>query len=190
MSKPRKTHHDLPSRVYQKHGAYYFVDRNNKWHRLGKGYADAMLTYSGLLKSDTATDTMASLFDRYQREVVPKKAHKTQQDNVRGLGLLRHAFGRMTPKEIEPQHIYAYMDAREAPVAANREKALLSHVFSYAVRWGRASDNPCRLVKRNPESARSRYVQDWEFTAVYDLASPPVQVVMDIALMTGPSRPT
>jgi len=58
MSRPRKTRHDLPSRVYSKHGAFYFVDRDNRWHRLGKGYAEAMLAYAKLLELDTSTTTM------------------------------------------------------------------------------------------------------------------------------------
>ena len=185
MSKPRKTRHDLPSRVYHKHGAYYFVDKANKWHKLGTALGDAMKAYGDLLESDSALTTMRQLFDRYQREVVPKKAPKTQRDNVYGLSLLRQAFGHVHPEQIMPKHIYAYMDARKAPIAANREKALLSNVFSYAVRWGVASDNPCRLVKRNPEKARKRYVTDEEFKAIYDMATPPVQVIMNLALMTG-----
>ena len=48
MSRPRKSRTDLPNRVYQKHGSYYFVDKANRWHRLGKGYAEAMLAYAKL----------------------------------------------------------------------------------------------------------------------------------------------
>ena len=44
---------------------------------------------------------------------------------------------------------------------------------------------PCRLVKRNPENPRGRYVSDGEFTAVYDMAAPQIQVIMDLALITG-----
>ena len=183
--RPRKTRQDLPSRVYHKHGAYYFVDKSNKWHRLGTALGNAMKEYGDLLELDSALSTMRQLFDRYQREVLPKKAPKTRKDNIYGLSLLRQAFGHMHPERIKPKHIYAYMDARKAPIAANREKALLSHVFSYAVRWGVASDNPCRLVKRNPEKARKRYVTDEEFEAIYDVAKPIVQVIMDMALITG-----
>ena len=91
----------------------------------------------------------------------------------------------MTPDKVTPQDIYAYMDARDAPVRANREKALLSHVFSYAIRWGVVADNPCRNVKRNTERPRKRYVTDAEFDAVYDMASPMIQCAMMISLLTG-----
>ena len=104
MSRPRKTRHDLPSRVYQKHGAYYFVDKTNKWHRLGTALGDAMKAYGDLLESDSALTTMRQLFDRYQREILPKKAPKTQKDNVYGLGLLRQAFSHMRPEQLKPKH--------------------------------------------------------------------------------------
>ena len=77
------------------------------------------------------------------------------------------------------------MDARGAPIRANREKALLSHVFSYAIRWGVVSDNPCRLVKRNPEKPRRRYVTDTEFGAVHGIASPTIRCAMMLAVITG-----
>ncbi len=185
MGRRRKSRHDLPERVYHKHGAFYFVDRANTWHRLGKDFSTAMVRYAELLARPVNITTLGQIFDRYQREVIPTKAPKTQRDNLRQLALLRQAFGHMAPEQVEPHYIYAYMDAREAPVAANREKSLLSHVYSYAIRWGVAGDNPCRLVKRNPEKPRGRYVSDGEFTAVYDMASPQIQVIMDLALITG-----
>jgi len=77
------------------------------------------------------------------------------------------------------------MDARGKPVAANREKALFSHIFSYAIRWGVVKDNPCRNVKRNPEKPRDRYVQDWEYDLVYDLAPRIVRAMMGFASITG-----
>lgn len=70
-----------------------------------------------------------------------------------------------------PQDIYASMDARRAPIRANREKPLLSHVFRYTIRWGCAAANPCQLVSSNREWPRSRYVEDSELQTVYDLPS-------------------
>ena len=186
MSRPRKHRRDLPRRVYEKHGAYHFVDRNNKWHRLAKNYADAMVEYGKILQADTRITTMGHVFDRYQREVLPTKAPATRKTNLRELGMLRKAFGHMRPDDITPKDIYAYMDARKAPVRARREKALLSHVFGWAIQWGEASDNPCRHVRsRHTEKPRDRYVSDAEFAAVYDIAPEVIQLAMLLALITG-----
>ena len=170
--------------MYLKHGAYYFVDRSGKWHRLGRDYVRALTAYAEL-NVRVMKSTLGAVIERYLVEVIPTKAPRTQRDNLKELKLLKQAFGHMAPDEITPQDIYAYMDARKAPVRANREKALLSHVFSYAIRWGKAEDNPCRLVKGNKEKPRSRYISDDEFCAVYEIAPPVVRVAMMISYITG-----
>lgn len=137
------------------------------------------------LNLESRANAMSDVIARYRKEVVPGKAARTQRDNERELALLNRAFGHMTPGKITAQHIYQYMDARRAPVRANREKALLSHVFKYAIRWGVVTDNPCRLVVRNTERPRTRYVDDAEFLAVYDRATTAVQAAMRLAVLTG-----
>lgn len=79
------------------------------------------------------------------------------------------------------------MDARGAPVRAQREKALLSHVLQHAIAWGVLSANPCREVRVLVRTGkpRKRYITDEEFLAVHRLASPVLQCAMDLAYMTG-----
>jgi integrase len=79
------------------------------------------------------------------------------------------------------------MDARgtTAKTRANREKSLLSSVFSSLIRWGVVEDNPCKNVKNFQEKARDRYVEDWEYDAVLSLASPVLAAAMEIASTTG-----
>lgn len=185
MGRNRKTRKDLPKRVYFNHGAYFFVDRAGKWHALGKDYYQAMIKFAEVnSRPQAAADTLAAIMERYIKEVIPKKAERTQKDNLSEIDLLKKAFGHMRPEEVTPPDVYAYMDARP-PVRANREKALLSHVFSYAIRWGLATDNPCRHVKRNPEKPGGKYAEQWQYDAVYPVMPPAVQVAMDIARITG-----
>ncbi len=183
MGRKRRDRRDLPERVYLKHGAYYFVSKDGKWHRLGTDYAKALTKY-GDLNSSGAGFSLGAIMDRYMREIAPTKAPRTYKNYEREMRLLKAGFGHMLPDDLTPPNIYAYLDSRP-PVAGNREKALLSTVFSYAVRWGLATDNPCRLVKRNTETPRDRYVEDWEYRAVYALASPMMQIAMEVARMTG-----
>ena len=185
MGRKRQKRKDLPQRVYFQHGSYYFVDRSGKWNNLGREYVDAMTSYAKLNSVPRTIANMGSLFDRYQAEVIPTKAASTQRTNRIEMKYLRYAFGHMRPDAVTPQDVYAFMDARGAPIRANREKALLSHVFSYAIRWGAVADNPCRLVKRNPEKPRRRYISDIEFKAVYDIAPLSIQAAMKLALITG-----
>jgi len=184
MGRNRKQRKDLPSRVYFKHGSYYFVDTKNKWHPLGKNFQEAIVKYAEINAKPSPLRTIGQIIDRYIKDIIPTKAPRTQQDNIREIILLRKVFGHMRPDEVTPQDVYAYMDARP-PIRANREKALFSHIFTKAIRWGAADTNPCRFVARNPEKPRVRYINDDEFLAVYGMAPIMIQVAMKLALLTG-----
>lgn len=158
MSKKRQSNKHLPPRVYHRHGAYFFVNRLGKWHRLGATLREALLAHQALLDVPGQCDTMAALMLRYEAEVIPTKAPSSQATNARELLYLRAFFGQMRPADVRPMHVAQYLDHRgaSAPVRANREKALLSHIFSMAMRWGIVDTNPCRGVHRNPERPRER----------------------------------
>ena len=50
---------------------------------------------------------------------------------------------------------------KDAPVRANREKALFSHIFNKAREWGyTAAPNPCAGVKGFTERGRDAYIED------------------------------
>ncbi|MCL6557215.1 MAG: tyrosine-type recombinase/integrase [Firmicutes bacterium] len=185
MGRTRKTRKDLPERVYQRRGAYYFVDRAGKWHGLGKEFPAAMVEYAKLNAMPSPVTTLGHAIDRYTREILPTKGRATQQGYLRALGFLRAVFGEMRPDEVTPPHIYAYMDKRPA-VSANREiKGTFSDVFQHCIRWGMTERNPCRLVTRNTENPRTRYVSDADYTAIYNIMPEPIQCAMDIAVTTG-----
>ena len=81
-----------------------------------------------------------------------------------------------------------YMDIRgqAAKVRANREKALLSHIFNRARKWGYSTlQNPCQCVKGFKETGRSRYITNAEFYLVKAHAHFTVIEAMDLALLTG-----
>ncbi|MGH9199274.1 MAG: tyrosine-type recombinase/integrase, partial [Acidimicrobiia bacterium] len=93
----------------------------------------------------------------------------------------------MRPRDVDPVCVYQFLDIRgkSAPVAANRQKALLSHVFSCAIRWGVVRDNPCRNVKRLPEKPRDRYVEDWEFKAIVNFSPELIRHYVVFKYLTG-----
>lgn len=178
----------LPTRVYIKHNAYYYVTLpDRKWIRLGKTEADMYKALAEIKSLDDGKGGMLEQFNRYLKEVVPTKAPRTQVDNKSEIKNLIKAFGKMRPENVKPKHIYAYMDARgiTSKTRANREKSLLSGVFGFMIRWGVVESNPCKQVKNFPEKARDRYVEDWEYQAVADLASPVMLAAMEIAVITG-----
>lgn len=172
--KTRQNNKHLPERVYIKHKAYYFVDKDNKWIQLGKTFSEAMARWAEVIEKPTRVTTMNDLFDRYMLEVAPRKAKATHKSNLREVKPLRIAFGKFSPEDLTQVLVYQYKNARAnagAPVAANREKALLSAIFSKAIEWGIVTKNPCWHVKRNPEVPRQHTPSDEEIDAFKSVAS-------------------
>lgn len=79
---------------------------------------------------------MKAIFDRYQRDVIPEKAERTPKDNLAELRQLRPFFDEAPIDAKTPVLVAQYRDARSAPVRANREIALHSHVYNLAREWG------------------------------------------------------
>jgi integrase len=193
VGRRRKSNHNLPPRVVLNHGAYYYIHKSGKWEKLGRIGEEVDMRRKWALLEDPAgeSNSTSALIDEYLVKVAPKKAVRTCEDNKKEAEYLRAYFGKMMPENILPMHIGAYLDIRAeagAPVRANREKALLSHIFTWAMRqvkWGaRITFNPCRGVRRNPEKKRERMIEDAEYNAVYDLAAKSVQILMDLIYRT------
>lgn len=186
MPRPRKSHAELPPRVYKRGPSYYYVDPETlKWVQLGKTLADVHRRYSEILEDKKNFATLSHLIDRYIAEVLPTKAPSTQRPQRQQIERLRGVFGHCKPSDIRPFDIGQYLDHRSAKVAANREIALLSHIYRKGMRWGLADQNPCQGVERNKESPDRRYIEDWEFEAVLSSAPKFVGIAMRLAYLTG-----
>lgn len=181
--------------MYLKHGAYYYVDKAGKWLRLSDNKAIALAKWAELEGDTPTTDsetnyppgTVGAMIKRYMVEVAPKKAARTYQDNQQEAANLLKVFAPVATAAIKPMHIARYLDVRgvKAPVRANREISLLSHIFSYAMRWGMMDTNPCTGVAKHTEKGRDRYVTDSEFEAVKAMASPLIATLMEFAYLTA-----
>ncbi len=192
MGRKRTTNKDLPKGMTKKGKFFYHVTTSGprKWTPLGRERAIALLTWARMegAEPDPSVKTFEAIAQRYERQVMPTKARRTQADNLKELARLRAVFGRVLIESIKPHHVREYLDRRgeTAKARANREKALLSHVFNKAREWGYTdAPNPCQGVKGFRELGRDRYVTDPEFQAVWAKAHPTVQDAMDIALLTG-----
>ncbi len=129
---------------------------------------------------------MKAIFDRYDREIIPKKAPRTQVDNRAELKQLRPLFDEAPIDSITPSMIAGYRDARTAKVRANREIALLSHIFNMAREWGLTErENPCQGIRKNKETPRDYYANAVVWDAVYAMAEPELREAMDLGYLTG-----
>ena len=104
MGRPRKHPHklDFLPRVQLSHGAYYLITTSQKWVKLGRAgrEREALEEYGRLTLNPVRSRDMAGIFDRYEREIVPTKAPRTQRDNHSEMTLLRVAFGKMKPEDM------------------------------------------------------------------------------------------
>lgn len=188
----------LPKNCVLSKGWHFFISRDTetgarRWVKLGKAGAlgSRHLSAESTAKLEQilggGTGGMNEIFERYAREALPKKAPKTAKEQGRQLEQLKRVFGHMEPAEVMRSHVAKYLDKRAdvAPVAGNREVALLSDVYAVAIRWGLCEINPCTGVRRNKERPRTRAIGDAEFSAFRATVAPPIQAAMDLALLTG-----
>jgi integrase len=187
MPRKRITNKHLPERIYHKGQSYYFVNRENKWLNLGSILPQAILKWSLINERSVAFTKMSVVIDRYLLDVSPTKSKSSYRNDITCSKPLKVAFGDMCPDDITPVDIYKYLDirAQTAPVSANRETSLLSHVYTMAIRWGITKDNPCKHVKKLKEAKRDRYISDEEYNAVYNIATGSVKCAMQLAYITS-----
>jgi integrase len=135
--------------------------------------------------------TVAELCDRYLKEHAVKKRDAGRGDAA----MIRlHILPALRSRKVAS---IAYTDidklhrklSATAPYQANRLAALLSKMFSLAIRWQMRPDNPCKGVERNQEEKRSRYLSGDELRRLTEaLAVHPSKAVANavrLLLLTG-----
>lgn len=192
MGRRRTSNFDDPPRFHKKGIVWYHVTGTlpRLWTKLSSDRAEALRLWAQRegVREDDSTKLFSVIARRYVREVFPAKSAQTRKDNEKELANLLKVFAHMPIDAIAPMHVREYMDIRglAAKVRANREKALLSHIFNKAREWGyTALQNPCQGVKGFKETGRSRYITDAEFDQVKAHAHFTVIDAMDLALLTG-----
>lgn len=162
---------NVPSGIRPRHRkgkTYYYLDLGGKPRKeipLGSDYVLAIQKWAELKTNASPQNgliTFRYAAERYQAEVIPTKAPRTQKDNLKELEKLYEFFdAEPTPLDsIEPVHIKQYkswrtktakadaikrnearvkagkeplpIDPKLGQVRANREKALFSHIWNFA----------------------------------------------------------
>lgn len=212
MMRPKSTARDLPPRMLRRTKrlvsgkvweSFYYNGRDADGKRveipLGSDLPEAKRKWAELESKPAPADTrvMKVVFDRYERDIIPKKAPSTQKENGWSLTHLRAVFDNAPIDALTPQHIAQYRDNRKsqtkgatagkpAPVRANREITLLSHIWNLAREWGyTAKQNPCTGVSKNKEKPRDFYADDLVWNAVLKHAVEELKDAMDLAYLTG-----
>ena len=92
-------------------------------------------------------------------------------------------FRNVLLKDINERTIRKYLDWYEFKVSGNRQVAVLSSAWTWAIQRHAIPANPCLNVKPNKEKARTRYITAKEFDEALTLASPWLSVALELAYL-------
>ena len=138
------------------------------------------------LEEQRTAPTVADLIERFQQEHLPRLRDGTQRYYR---GLLRRHIGPHFGSHVKVTDVaFADADALHRKISksgavyeANRALAVLSKMFSLAIRWQMCTVNPCQSVERNSEVERRRYVTSEELPRLIEvLATYPDRQAVDI----------
>jgi integrase len=169
---------------------------NKKEFRLGTTLPEAYTVWAARIAPVTKGRAIGELLDAYALRVVPKKAPKTQTENLRNITRLRAVFADTEITALTPQDVYQYVDNRGGKVIGHREIEVLSHACTKAVEWGWIARHPfIGQVRLEGEPARTRYIEDWEIVEALSLKSKrkrgsvlAIQASIRLKLLTGMAR--
>ena len=178
----------MPPRVYRGKSAFEYRPASGGAIRLcALGVKQhVVLTRYGEEKAklEMKTGSMAELVEEFLASPAFRElSMASQKKYIKNASKTIAVFGKMQASKIKPEHIRQYMDKRgqKAQVTANREHSFMSKVFSWGYERGKVTGNPCRGVKKFTETARSRYITDAEYDAIYRHADDTLKAVMEIS---------
>jgi integrase len=150
----------------------------------------------GDIEKGRAAPTVADLCARFEAEYLPRKRASTQRSYRQQIAVdIVPAIGRAKVAAVAHSDVDALhrrITARGSPGHANRVIALLSRLFTLAIRWGWRPDNPARGIERNQEHRRQRYLTGAELTrltaALAKLKDVGAANAVRLLLLTGARR--
>jgi len=189
MGRKRTHNKHLPKRMQKKGDAYYYAYyRKSKyvWESLGKDYGVALIKWAEIEgRKINHERTVEGAIAHYLETESHRLAKKTISEYKSAAQRLISIFGKMDLPDLKPSHVYEYIK-RYGNVQVNRDKSLLSVVYSAARSWGWFNgDNPAKGIRRNTETPRKRYVTDSELSKLILCASPQLSCVIRLAYLTG-----
>ncbi len=224
MGRKRTTNLNCPEgmrpRKQRSGTVYYYLEARDpatgkiKEIPLGPDFVLALQKYCELVKaSDKPAVTWGQVVARYMLEALPKKAKKTQEDEISRFKRLNKFFEDDPAIEsIEPKHLRLYQKWRiqsmaeaeskriaegrppsrrgNGEVAVNRELTLFSTVWTFARRSDfTAMPCPAETVARFRERGRQDvYIEDEVLEAVYHAGDQSLRDTLDLAYLTGQRR--
>lgn len=179
----------MPPRTCRGRSAFEFKPKNGGTIRLcgfESSPAQVWAAYEALIndkKDENIFEGLVSQF--FDSGDFMELAKDTQKDYRKYSKKVLAVFGKMPPDKIRPEHVRKYMDKRgvKSRVQANREKTFMSRVFRWGYERGKVKTNPCKGVKKFKEEARTTYIFDEQYDALYSVAPTLVKVAMELSYL-------
>ncbi len=179
----------MPPRVYKKGPSFVFRPIGGGSIRLCAATAkpsEVWQVYEALIHEEANGYRVSKLIGEFFASADFMGLSKTTRSDYRkNSEPILLVFGKMQADAVEPRHVRAYMDERgkRSRVQANREKAFFSRAYRWGYERGKVHVNPCKGVRQYKEVARTRYVTDQEYEAVYQIAPPAIKVAMELSYL-------
>jgi integrase len=131
--------------------------------------------------------TVNEIFDRYEKEVLPDLGHRTQRGYRGVIKNLRGEFGARVASTLVAADFQEFMSVSTGKAHRNKMLTVFSTILSTAVKqWHWLDHNVVSSVPRHrEEKGQVRDVSDEDFEGVLAIASPSLQQVMKLCMLTG-----
>jgi integrase len=149
------------------------------------------------IEAERAAPAVVDLIERFEREHLPRLRASSQADYKRIIeNHIRPHFGRhLKVAEVrfeDVDRLHRRISAVGHLHRANRVIAVVSKMFSLAVRWGMRTDNPAKGIERNREHHRRRYLSADELArltkALTEYSDQQPANIIRLLLLTGARR--
>lgn len=179
--RPRKKDRHLPSCVFERSGSFYYV-KKNKWTLIGRSLPDALKEYAKIISAPT--DKIPALLERYLQDIdVAPNTMKLYKSAVKKLSDI---FAEFEPAQVTARDMMTVMHKlKSTPGMANIMRVVMIGAMDLAFVEQYVDRNVIRDTKKLPMAKRDRYITDSEFAAIYRVAPPTTQVIMDLCYLTG-----
>ncbi|MCY1296564.1 Tyrosine recombinase XerC [compost metagenome] len=183
--RPRKKDRHLPAKVYQKHGAFYYVHQN-KWERLGTSLEEALEVYARKMKAESTDAGMPKLIDDVLKQLRTKLKPSTLDQYEAAGRRLKEILAEFEPHQVKSKHVAAIKNSMaDTPNMANRVVSFLRTVCTYGVEWQLMDSNPCIGIRRFEEKKRDRYLTDAELASILAVSTENMRVIYLMAYLTA-----
>lgn len=190
------TRSDLPRRVYEKHGAFYFVTPAAKWIRLcpvADGLPAMYRALARLTDQEASSQRMPAVIARWMESKRPdwSDGHAADQDRIaKHMGA---RFADFLPSDVSTPICAQYLKALASkPRTHNQHRSMLSQVLAFAAVEGlREGHNPVDNIAQKKLAQRIRVVTDDEVKAMKASAllqsrnGEALARMIDLAMITG-----